>query len=124
MEGFGIYSPLDPGQPLSKLILYVEPENVSTLVSNDRYVLDCTVSFGIVDSAGKALVGAKNLKFNKVSRSPILDLHYKIELEPKKLGPGQLTLKMVLQDKIKNQSISLIKKFSLQSVKQKLKEGI
>ncbi len=119
VEGFGVYSPIEPGQPLSKLILYVEPENVSTLLSNDRYIVDCGVSFGIVDSAGKGLIGAKNLKFNKVSRSPILDLHYKIELDPKKLASGQLFFKMTLNDKIKNQSASITTKFSLQSARQK-----
>ena len=124
VEGFGTYSPLEPGQPLSKLILYVEPENVSTLVSNDRYVVDCSVSFGIVDSSGKVLVGAKDLKFNKISRSPILDLNYKIELDPKKLGPGKLFLKMTLNDKIKNQSASVTTRFSLQSARQKPSDKI
>src|SRR5271157_2305185 len=32
-EGFGVYAPLDLGQPVSKLVFYCEPSNVSTMLS-------------------------------------------------------------------------------------------
>ncbi|MBI5570834.1 MAG: hypothetical protein HY914_12890 [Desulfomonile tiedjei] len=107
VDGFGSYSPLEPGQPLSKLVFYCEPANVSTLLSGDRYVIDCTVDFLLMDLSGKVLLGKDSvLKINRVSRSPILDLYFKVEMNLKKPLNHSLLMKIVLHDKIKNQSVS------------------
>ena len=107
VDGFGTYSPLEPGQPLSKLVFYCEPANVSTLLSGDRYIIDCTVDFFLMDPSGKVLLGKEGvLKINRVSRSPILDLYFKVEMNLKKPLQRSMVLKIVLHDKIKNQSIS------------------
>ncbi len=59
VEGFGMYWPLNPEQPASSLLLYFEPSNVSTMVSGDRYVIDCTVDLVATDSTGKGCIRTK-----------------------------------------------------------------
>lgn len=105
VEGFGVYSPVAPAQSLSKVVFYYEPSNVSTLVTGDRYIVDCSVDLSILDQSGKKLGGGENVaRINRVSRSPILDLYFKIEIDLKKTSPGGVTVVTVLRDKIKNQS--------------------
>lgn len=105
VEGFGVYSPIQPGQKFSKLIIYYEPANVSTMISQDRYVIDCSLDFFMTDPSGKVLLGKeKALTLNRVSRSPILDIFFKIEFNLKKPLSKSVILRTVLHDKIKNQS--------------------
>jgi hypothetical protein len=121
VEGFGIYSPLQVGQSIGKTILYFEPSNVSTLVSGDRYIIDCTVDLFVVDSSGKSLGGKENiLRINRVSRSPILDLYYKVEMNINQPMKGDVFVKTVLRDKIKNQTVSATYKISPESGAKKL----
>jgi hypothetical protein len=78
VEGFGAYSPLEPGQPVSKIVFYCEPSNVNTMISGDRYVIDCAVDAFLMDSTGRLLIGKENIvKINRVSRSPVMDLYFK-----------------------------------------------
>jgi hypothetical protein len=108
VEGFGLYSPFEPGQSLNRILLYFEPSNVSTLLSEGRFIVDLAVDVFILDSNGKVIGGKENmLKINKISRSPILDLYYKMEMNVKKTAKREVLMKTVLHDRIKNQSTSM-----------------
>ena len=125
VEGFGMYWPLNPEQPASSLVLYFEPSNVSTMVSGDRYVIDCTVDLVATDSTGKVVFGQNGiLKINRVSRSPILDLFFNVKLALKKPPKETLTLATVFHDKIKNQSITIKYKLNFKSGDKAKLEGI
>lgn len=116
VDGFGIYSPIQPGEPISKLTLYFEPANVSTLVFGERFIIDCSVDVFLYDFSGKLLAGKENsLKMNRVSRSPILDLYFKVDLNLKKPTPKGIVVKTVLRDNIKNQSATSASKVNLES---------
>lgn len=105
VERYGIYSPIEARLNSPNLVLYVEPANYSTMVTQDRYIIDCTVDLILVNPSGKVLGGKKGiLKINRISRSPILDLFYKIQINAKKPLKQGFILKTVLHDKIKNQS--------------------
>lgn len=123
VEGYGIYSPLEPGKPIRNFVLYFEPANVSTLVTPGRYVVDCTIDVFQVrrDASGKT-VGRrmKKLKINKVSRSPVLDLHFALNLAMKKPLKTDLIVRIVLYDNIKNQSATANYRIN---VKKKDKKG-
>jgi hypothetical protein len=115
-EGFGVYSPLDPGQPVSKIVFYCEPSNVSTMLSGERYVIDCAVDAFLMDSSGRTLLGKENmLKINRVSRSPVMDLFFKVEINFRKLPARKMIAKIVLHDKIKNQSVTVIRKINMET---------
>ncbi len=115
VEGFGAYSPLEPGEQVPKIIVYCEPSNVSTMVSADRYIVDCSVDAFLMDSGNKLVLGRQNVvKINRVSRSPIIDLFFKIEINAQKLGNRNIIVKVVLHDKIKNQSVSSFHKINLE----------
>ncbi len=104
VEGFGVYSPLPKGKLIPHLVLYFEPANVSTLVSNDRYVIDCTVDIAILDATGRPVGGkVKSMKFHRVARSPVLDLYFKLPINFKKPPQKAFSLRVVLNDNIKNQ---------------------
>jgi hypothetical protein len=125
VEGFGMYWPLNPEQQASSLVLYFEPSNVSTMVSGDRYVIDCTVDLIAMDSTGKVVFGQNGiLKINRVSRSPILDLFFNVKLDLKKPPKETLTLATVFHDKIKNQSITTKYKLNFKSGDKATLEGI
>lgn len=105
VEGFDVYSLVVPRQPLSKVVFYYEPSNVSTMRSEDRYVIDCSVDLAILDHFEKKLGGGENVvRINRVSRSPILDVYFRIQMDLRKLPSKGLTVMTVLRDKIKNQS--------------------
>lgn len=107
VDGYGIYSPMEPGKPSRRMVLYFEPANVSTLVTSDRYIIDCSVDLIAFDGSGKPVTGKKGvLKINRVSRSPVLDLFFRINLNLKKPPKKDLIIKTVLHDNIKNQSTS------------------
>lgn len=115
VEGFGSYSPLAPGEPVSKIVFYCEPANVSTMISEGRFIVDCSVDTLLMDSAGKLLLGKENVvKINRVSRSPVIDLFFKIELNLKKMATRKVIVKIVLHDKIKNQSVSVTRRISVE----------
>ena len=115
VERFGSYSPVEPGQTVDKVIFYCEPSNVSTLKSGDRYIIDCSVDFFLTDSSGRLLVGKKNaLKMNRISRSPVMDLYFKVEMRLKKFLDRTVFLKTVLHDKIKNQTISVTTRINVE----------
>lgn len=105
VEGYGMYSPMEPGGNVPNLMLYVEPSNYSTMVTQDRYIVDCSVDLILTDLTGKVLGEKKGiLRINRVSRSPILDLFYRIQIGAKKPPKQGFIVKTVLHDKIKNQS--------------------
>jgi hypothetical protein len=115
VEGFGVYSPLDTGQPVSKIVFYCEPSNVSTMLSGERYVIDCAVDAFLMDSSGRTLLGRENmLKINRVSRSPVMDLFFKVEINFHKLPARKMIAKIVLHDKIKNQSVTVTQRINLE----------
>ncbi len=115
IEGFGVYSPFEPGQSLNRILLYFEPSNVSTLLSEGRFIVDLAVDVFILDSNGKVIGGKENmLKINKISRSPILDLYYKMEMNVKKSAKREVLMKTVLHDRIKNQSTSMTYKINVE----------
>ena len=125
VEGFGIYSPLEPGQAASRILLHFEPSNFSTLVSAGRYIVDLAVDLSIFDAAGKLIAGKENaLKINRVSRSPIIDLYYKMEINLKQPLKQHFIVKTTLRDKIKNQSISASYKVNVHSAKNKMLDQI
>jgi hypothetical protein len=125
VEGFGVYSPLAPGSNVSKVLLYVEPENFTTLVTGDRYIVDLSVDVFIYDKAGKLISGKENaLKINRVSYSPIVDLYYKIELNLGKPAGQEFVIKTALHDKLKNQSASTIHKIKIDRKSGKPAEGV
>jgi len=125
VEGFGVYSPLDPGQPVSKIVFYCEPSNVSTMLSGERYVIDCAVDAFLMDSSGRPLLGKENmLKINRVSRSPVMDLFFKVEINFQKLPARKLIAKIVLHDKIKNQSVTVTQKINLEGGSKKGQDSI
>ena len=114
VEGFGRYSPLEPGQPVSKIIYYCEPSNVSTMISGDRYVIDCTVDAFLMNQSGRVLLGRPNMfRIDRVSRSPVMDLYFKIEINARKLPVGKMMVKIVLHDKIKNQSVTTVHRMTV-----------
>ena len=98
VDAFGVYSPLEQSTPTNKLIFYVEPANFSTLQSADRYIVDCTIDLQILDIHGKPLLSSENAsKINRISRSPILDLYFKIELNLKmEKKPATMLVRIVL----------------------------
>jgi hypothetical protein len=125
VEGFGIYSLLEPGQAASRILLYFEPSNFSTLVSAGRYIVDLAVDLSIFNAAGKLIAGKENaLKINRVSRSPIIDLYYKMEINLKRPLKQHIIVKTTLRDKIKNQSISASYKVNVHSAKDKMLDQI
>ncbi len=116
VEAYGIYSPIVPGQPSPKVYLYFEPENVSTLVTGDRYIIDLSLDLFLYDTGGKLIVGKETvLRINRISRSPILDLYYKVEINLRKPGAQLGVLKTVLHDKIKNGSVATTYKLNVES---------
>lgn len=102
VEGFGIYSPLTPGESITRIAFYCEPSNVSTLMSGDRYVIDCTVDVFLMDTAGKPLLAKPSVvKLSRVSRSPAIDLYFTIQMDLLKLAARQVIARIVLHDKIR-----------------------
>lgn len=126
VDAFGVYSPIEPSTPTNKLIFYVEPANFSTLQSADRYIIDCAVDLQILDIHGKPLLSTENAsKINRISRSPILDLYFKIELNLKmEKKPAAMMVRIVLHDKIKNQSASANIRIKMEGGKPKQEEQI
>ncbi len=115
IEGFGLYSPFEPRQPLNRVLLYFEPSNVSTLVSEGRFIVDLAVDVFLLDGSGKVIGGKQNmLKINRISRSPILDLYYKLEMGVKVPLKREILMKTVLHDRIKNQSTSITYKVNME----------
>jgi len=125
VEGFGIYSPPQPGQAASRILLYFEPSNFSTLVSEGRYIVDLAVDLSIFDAAGK-LIGGKEgvLKINRVSRSPVIDLYYKMDINLKKPLKQHIVVTTTLHDRIKNQSVSASYKVNVHSATNKMLDQI
>lgn len=106
VERYGVYSPMDSGVSSPNFVLYVEPLNYSTMVTQDRYIVDCSVDLILADPTGKVLGGKKGiLSINRISRSPILDLFYKIQINARKPLKQGFIIRTVLHDKIKNQSV-------------------
>lgn len=105
VERYGVYSPMEANGNSPNLVLYVEPSNYSTMMTQDRYIIDCTVDLILADPSGKVLGGKKGiLSINRISRSPILDLFYKIQINARKPLKHGFIVRTVLHDKIKNQS--------------------
>jgi len=126
VESYGIYSLLEAGQPASKVIFYVEPANYGVLKSDGRYIIDCSVDLLIFDPSGKLIVGNENVrKINKVSRSPILDLYFTVELNiAKTVKQKSFIVKMVINDRIKNKSASTSHRVHLGPVSKKNGDSI
>jgi hypothetical protein len=125
VESFGAYSPLEPGQKVEKIVFYFEPANVSTMKSGDRYIIDCAVDFILMDASGKVLGGKPNaINLNRVTRSPIIDLFFKIEIASKKPSDRPVLLKTVLHDKIKNESASTTTKINVESPHKRNLDGV
>ena len=125
VEGFGVYSPFEAAHPPTKIIFYCEPSNVSTLVSGDRYIIDLAVDFFLIDSHGKPLFGKENaIRMNRVSRSPLIDLYFKIEINVQKARDSVLLMKTVLHDKIKDRSVSSTHKINLENLIKKRPEKV
>lgn len=125
VERFGVYSPLQSHAPVSRLFLYFEPANYSTMVTKDRYIIDCSVDLFLFNEAGKPVAGKKGiLKIKRISRSPVLDLYYKIRIDLKKPLKGDIVIKTVLHDHIKNASASASYRINIKSDKKKSLEGV
>jgi hypothetical protein len=115
-----MYSPLTPGQSAPRIVLYCEPSNVCALLSGDRHVIDCTVDAVLLDPTGKPLLGKQNVvKMSRTSPSPVMDLYFKIEINLQKLPARQVIAKIVLHDKIKNQSVTATQRLNVQGESKK-----
>ncbi|MFH0960313.1 MAG: hypothetical protein V1897_16595 [Pseudomonadota bacterium] len=126
VEGFGIYSPLEPNSPDPKVIFYVEPANYGVLISEGRFIIDCTVDLFVLDASGKLLARNENVrKINKISRSPVLDLYFTVELNiAKTVKQKSFVVKIVLNDRIKNKNASTSHRVQLDSTSKKRGENI
>jgi hypothetical protein len=125
VEGYGVYAPLKPGEPVTRVIFYFEPKNVSTLISGDRYVIDLAVDLFILDTTGKVIGGKENmLKLSRVSHSPVLDVFYKMDLKVKEPLKQDLIVKTVLRDNIKNETVTATYRLNVGSKGQKLLDRI
>ena len=79
----------------------------------------------LFNEAGKPVVGKKGiLKIKRISRSPILDLYYKIRIGLKKPLKGAIVIKTVLHDNIKNDSVSASYRINIKSDKKRSLEGV
>jgi hypothetical protein len=88
---------------------------VSTLISRGRYVIDCRVDAVLLDLTGKPFLGKRNfVRMNRVSRSPVLDLYFKIEVKVRKFANQTLIVKIVLHGKIKNPSVVTIRRIRVE----------
>jgi hypothetical protein len=84
-------------------------------VSGDRYVTDCMVDAVLLVPTGKPLLAKENVvKVSRTSRSPVLDLYFKIEINVQKLAAKTLIAKIVLHDKIKNQSVTATQRMAVE----------
>lgn len=121
VEAYGVYSPLEAGQPGSKVVFYFEPVNYGVLKGDGRYIIDCSVDLFILDPTGKVIAGNENIrKINKISLSPILDFYLTVELNlARTLKQKAFIVKMVLNDRIKNKSVSTSQKIQLGPVPKK-----
>jgi hypothetical protein len=125
VEGYGMYSPIEESGPRpSKLILYFEPCNVSTLVSGDRFIIDLSVDLVLTDSSGKVIGSAPTKKLNRVSYSPIFDIHYAPALSLKELANRDVTLRISLRDNIKNRTVTRSYRINIHSSGQKFLDRI
>lgn len=107
VERFGVYSPLKKEVPTSTIVLYVEPANYGTLVTQDRYVIDCTVDVAVFTAQGKIIGGKEGiLRINRVCHSPTLDLYFKVQVNLKKPLAQDMVIKTRLRDSIKNDSVT------------------
>ena len=69
-----------------------------------------------MDSAGKTLLGKESIvKISRVSRSPVIDLFFKVEINFKTLPARKLFVKIVLHDKIKNQSVTATHRINVEA---------
>jgi hypothetical protein len=113
VEGYGVYSPLEGGSGTNKIIFYIEPANVSTLIANDRYIIDLSLDLSISTASGKVLAGKEGIgKINKISRSPTMDVFFRIQMNLGKPINEPIIIKAVLHDKIKNGSATATFKMS------------
>ena len=109
VDSYGVYSPLPKGKLARKMVIYCEPTNVSTMVTKDRYIVDCTVDFIVLNAAHKPIAGKKGFtKIHRIARSPVLDLFFGLKFQIDKkvstLLKKGFTLRVILHDNIKNQS--------------------
>lgn len=116
VDGYGLYSPVEPDKPFSRIIFYVEPSNVNTLVSGDRYIIDCSVDVFVTDARGKGVAGKEGAyKINKVSRSPVLDLYFKLDINFSKPVTRDIVVKIVVRDNLKNETAAVSQRINLAS---------
>ena len=123
VESFGVYTPIKAGSPVRRIIIYVEPSNVSTLISDGKYIINCSVEILLIGPNGKIHAGKKGA-INRVSRSPVIDLYFKFQIKPKKLQPAPMAVKLVLRDRIKEQTASFTLRLNLKSKKDKSQKPI
>jgi hypothetical protein len=123
VESFGAYSPIEAGSPVRHITIYVEPENVSTLVSDGKYIINCSVEILLIGPDGKVRAGKKGA-INRVSRSPVIDIYFKFQIKPTKLQPAPMAIKLVLRDRIKEQTASFTLRLNQKSKKDKSQKAI
>ncbi len=104
IEGYGVYSPPAPNQQMRSISIYIEPENMGAMVTGDLWITNCSLEINLIDATGKALRHVQTI--NKMSKSPLLDLYFPVNLKfaGGKLPKGKLLIKVILNDKIKNQT--------------------
>jgi hypothetical protein len=117
VTSYGVYSPVKPAQKLSRLHVYFEPANVSTLVTGDRYIIDCKIDIGVFGHDGKLIFAKKNIPLSRVSRSPVMDLYFKVGWRVTKTMKKGIVIKTVLHDRTKNESVTASFKLNVQSGK-------
>jgi hypothetical protein len=112
VDGYGVYSALTG--PLDNVTLYAEPANVSTLVSDGRYVIKCSVDLAVIDHQGKVVAAKKNIvEINKVTQSPLLDVYVAIPIKVRKDHKDSVSFQLVLHDHIKNQTARATYRFNI-----------
>ncbi len=118
VDGYGQYSPIKPNSKVSRLTIYFEPANVSVMRSKNRYVIDCKIDIAAISSTGKVLAVKKNLSISRVTKSPPIDIYFKVNWNFKKAPKKGIILKTVLRDRIKNASASVTLRLNTKKGKQ------
>jgi hypothetical protein len=108
IEGYGLFTPVKPGEKTGKLKIYIEPANIGMLVNQERYVIDCSMHIEVTDQAGKVVSQLKNVaRVHKTTRSPVFDTHFAVDMNFQNPLKADHKVKFILMDNVKGQKAIL-----------------
>jgi len=115
--GFGSYVPLlEKAVDLNgSLLIYYEPVNIFTNVKDGLYEIWYTQDMILLDAKGKILFSREDLlNFHYTTKRPVMDLFAQNSLDIKgQLSAGKYTLKLVLKDQLRGNSVEKVIDFEL-----------